>query len=219
MPNIIKVSSLGFVDLDYSVPATIEEYNALAPKRNNPILEDAIDNIIKHKVLSQFRNKFLDAVEVKYKDIEGSARQNFGTEKTPKWEQDMPYFNRLIALVVTHEGGSPSDAGAVAKVLGDLRGLAQETLSAQKFNVADREPSTAGPSVAKMYTEWAEEAFTKGVHEKLLGFLNKACNTSVAFTGDVAADKATLAKAIATNEKRKRDLAAAATKAELFGLE
>jgi len=219
MPTTIKVSSLGFVDLDYSVPSTIEEYNALAPKRVNPILEDAIDNIIKHKVLSQFRNKFLDAVEAKYKDIEGSARQNFGTEKTPKWEPDMPYFNRLIALVVSHNGGTPSDAGAVAAVIGELRALAQTTLTEQKFNVAEREPSTASPSVAKMYTEWADEAFAKGVQEKLLGFLNKACNMSVAFTGDVTADKASLAKAIATNEKRKRDLAAAATKAELFGLE
>lgn len=218
MPTTIKVSSLGFVDLDYSVPSTVEEYNALAPKRNNPILEDAIDNIIKHKVLSQFRNKFLDAVEVKYKDIPGSARQNFGTEKTPKWEPDMPYFNRLIALVVASEGGSASDAGAVAAVIAQLRELAQTTLSAQVFNVAEREPSTASPSVAKMYTEWADEAFSKGVQEKLLGFLNKACGSTLAFVGDDSADKATLAKAIATNEKRKRDLAAAATKAELFGL-
>ena len=220
MSQIIKVSSLIFEDLDYSVPATIEEYNALAPKRTNPILEDAIDNIMKHKVLSQFRNKFLDWVEEKYKDIPESARKNFGTEKTPKWEADMPYITRLQALVLTSEGKSPTDAAAAKAFSDQLRQDAQRVLSEQKFNVAEREPTLGGGgAIAKTYLEMAKQSFAKGREfaDKLLGYLNKATNSALAYGDDEEANIATLAKAISANEKRKREVELAAAKSE-YGL-
>lgn len=193
-------------------PATIEEYNSLAPKRQNPVLEDAIDDIMKHKVLSQFRNKFLDFLETKTEVVRG----NTGTEKRPIWEKDSVYMDRVVASVITKAGGNPSDAAAQKAVYDNLFADAERILNEQAFNVAEREPGD-GPSVAKTYTEWATTAIKTGKAAQLIGLLNKQNNRSDALTGDEAADTVTLAKAIAANEKRKRDIETAAAKAE-YGL-
>ena len=213
----ISVSSLLFTDLTKSVPSTIDEYNALAPKRTNPILEDAVDNIMKHKVLSQFRNKFLDFVEEKFKDIEGSARQNFGTEDRPRWEADMPYINRLQALVLKSRGEDPTNAAAQATFVTELRADAQRILDEVPFNVAEREPSSVSPSVSKTHTTWAKEAVESGKAEALLGLLNQKLGTAYVLVGDSEKDVETVAKAIAANEKAKRLAAEQAAKAE-YGL-
>lgn len=216
----IQVSSLGFNDLTFLVPATIEEYNALAPKRNNPVLEDACDNIMKHKVLGQFRNKFLDFIEEKFKDVPGSARINSGTEKTPKWEGDMPYWNRLIALVLTHRGLDASKPENVAALVTELKADAQRILNEQKFNVAEREVTGGVPTPAKTYVAWAKEAVEKGTQNRMLDLLNGKLGTNHAFVeGDTDEVKeqniTTLARAIAAYEKKKREDAEKASKAEL----
>lgn len=215
----IKVASLIFDDLTYEVPSTVEEYNALDPKRPNAVVEDAVDNIMKHRVLGGFRSDFLDAVEKKY-SIE---RKNFGTEKEPRWESDAKFMNRVIAEVLTTRGKNPSDAGAVAELRNELRDEAQKCLTAQKFVVAAREATGGQPALAKTYIAWAEQAIAQDGGTKLAGLLESVLQktdptATVTLTGNTADDTNTLARAIAANEKRKRDAQLAAAKAE-YGIE
>ena len=56
----IPVNSLGF-ELTRAVPDSIEEYNALAPKRDNPVLEDATANILYRSTFAKFRDALVHA--------------------------------------------------------------------------------------------------------------------------------------------------------------
>ena len=55
------VESLG-VDVKVSVPSTVEEYNDLAKRGNDAVLDDAIGNIIYRSTLARFRDKFVTAL-------------------------------------------------------------------------------------------------------------------------------------------------------------
>lgn len=144
----IEVSSLGFT-LTRSVPETCEEYNALAPKRDNPVLEDATANILYRSTFATFRSSFLDAVE---KDC-GVARANSGTEKNPIWESDGKYLKKVIASLGIDE------EAFVAK----YATLAQESMDAAPFNPAQRESTSDGPAVGKNDKKIAAEVMTRDV--------------------------------------------------------
>jgi len=213
MSTVIKVKSLIFDDLTYSVPSTIEEYNALDPKRDNPVLEDAIDNCMKHKVLGKFRSDLLDTLETQFQ-IE---RINEGTDKHPKWETDGNFMARLAAEVLKTRGKDPSDAASQSEFASELRATAQKVLNAVTFNVAAREATGGTPALAKTYLAWAEQAVAADGGAKLAGLLGKVLNVVITLTGDKS-DVETLARAIASNEKRKRDIQLAKAKTE-YGVE
>jgi len=142
----IEVSSLGFT-LTRSVPETCEEYNALAPKRDNPVLEDATANILYRSTFATFRDKFLEAVE---KDS-GVKRINSGTEKSPIWESDGKFQKRVIA-----ELGITEDEFVVKYQV-----AAQEAMDAAPFNPAQRESTSDGPAVGKNDKKIAVEVMTR----------------------------------------------------------
>lgn len=200
----VTVSSQGF-ELNYSVPATIEEYNSLAPKRDNPVLEDAVQNILYRNVF----NKFRDALVTKLEEISGVARINSGSEDEPKWESEGKYMRRMMAEVAVKRNLDPAAKSTRDTLLAEWTPLAQEILSAIKFDPAERESTGSAPTIAKTYLAWATQAVTADGGSKLAGLLAKALSNPVPLTGDKDTDISTLAKAIAANEKRKRDAAAA----------
>ena len=143
----IPVNSLGF-ELTRAVPDSIEEYNALAPKRDNPVLEDATANILYRSTFAKFRDSFLEALE-KQTSIK---RRNNGTEKEPVWESDAKFLKRTIAeLGVTEES-----------FITQYQTLAQEQMDAAPFNPAERESTGEGPKVGKRDKEYAEELIKRG---------------------------------------------------------
>lgn len=194
----IKFDSLIFKDLELEVPSTAEEYNALDPKRvgegRNPVVEDAVDNIIKHRVASGFRDDFLEFVEEKF----GIERKNNGTEKNPKWERDMDFMNRVTATVLQQRGLDPAKAENVTAFAAELRDEAQKIFTAQKFVVAGRESTGGGGApIGKRDTAFAEEAIKSGKAEKLAGLLGAALGRTVDFS-----DVKTLAAAIRDNRQK-----------------
>lgn len=221
-----KVSTMGF-ELQVLVPATNDEYNGLAPKRVNPVLEDAVLNIIYRGVLNKFRDKFLDELgKLDIADQSGAvvkiARINHGTEDEPQWEKDSVYFKRFLATVATRRGLDPAAEATKTVLMSELTPLAQKTIDAVKFDPTAEE-RTGGNLIAKTYLEWAQIAVKKGYDANDKGsaaWLNvrlvKALNTEpVTFKdGDDEGNVKLLAKQIAANEKRKRDLQAAESKAE-----
>jgi hypothetical protein len=150
--NRIKVRTLGF-DLTKEVPASVEEYNSLAPKRENPVLDDAVSNVLYRCTFAQFRTALLDKLE----ELTGIARINRGTEDEPEWESDAKFMKRLQA--------SPADKSSWPTI-------AQECMDAAEFNVAERE-STGTPKqkVGKKDLASAQEAIDKGLAEKLASML------------------------------------------------
>lgn len=191
----IPVSTLVF-DLTREVPETIEEYNGLAPKRENPVLEDATATILYRSTFAKFRDTFLDAIE-KETNI---PRQNFGTEKEPQWESDKRYLNRVIAsLGLTEESFAEK-----------YQALAQEHMDKAPFNPSEREASD-GPTIGKKDKALAEELVKRG-EEKVA---QVAAILSAKLGRAVATDVDSLARAFADNRRAEAKKVEEAQKAEL----
>jgi hypothetical protein len=217
-----KVNSQGF-ELDCKVPETNEEYNGLAPKRNNAVLEDAINNTLYRGVFAEFRPALLEKLE----SVTGVKRINSGTEDDPVWESDGKFMKRLVATVATQRGMDPNAKATKDSLIGEWTPIAQAILDGIKFDPSTREPSTQAPGLAKRYLGWAKDAVKADGGSKLATILGKLLNVSITLpdigsTGDVDKDQEsrvkTLAGYIAQNEKRKRDIQDAQAKAE-YGLE
>lgn len=201
----IKVASLIFDDLTYSVPSTVEEYNSLDPKRvsagQNPVVEDAVDNIMKHRILGGFRSDFLDKVEEKYE----IKRINHGTEKEPRWESDGKFFDRVIATLATQRGQSTVTDAVKAEIRAELRDVAQACLSAQKFVVAAREGGTGSAPVGKADIKLATDAFEQGKIAKLAQLLGAKLGREIPVTDDKEATIKAVALALKDNRKAEAD--------------
>lgn len=193
----ITVSSLLWDNLTKEVPQTIEEYNALAPKRDNPVLEDAIGSELRHGTFPKFRDKTLDALEKET----GIKRINHGTEKEPQWESDMKFVRRLVA----ETGLSEEDFAA------KYQSLAQTAMDAAAFNPAVRESTGEGPKVGKKDKENAEEVIKRG--EQKTAEVAAALGAKLGRT--VSTDVDSLARAFADYRRAKAREIEAATKAEL----
>lgn len=197
------VSSQGF-ELNYLVPETTEEYNSLAPKRNNPVLEDAI-------LSTWYRNganKFRDALCEHLEKVTGVARLNLGTDDDPKWEQEGKFIKRVIVALATQAGIDPASNEAKTSFYTRFQADAQAILNMNKFDPSERESTGGGGGlVAKLYIGWATTAVKNGNASKLAAMLSKVLNQPIPVTGDEVEDIKTLSKGIAANEKRKRDLA------------
>lgn len=205
-----KVNSLGF-DLNYSVPATVDEYNGLAPDRVNPCLEDAILSTWYRNGANKFRDKLCDFIE----KASGVKRINAGTDEEPKWENEGKYIKRAIVEVAKARGLDPAGKGVAESIRAEWQADAQKILDGIPFDPKEAVREGGSNLVAKMYIEWATKAVANGSASRLAGLLSKALNSEVVITGtDNEADIKVLAKAIAANEKRKRDEQNAQSKAE-----
>lgn len=196
MPNVITVSTLGF-DLTKAVPSTIEEYNALAPKRENPVLEDAIKNTIYRGTNNVFRDSFLEELE----KVTGTPRINSGTEDSPVWESDGKFFKRIAA--------------ASNKSMEDFRkehqALAQSCYDAAPFDPSVKERTSDGPAIGKRDIANAQELIKRG--DAKVGEVAAALSTKLGRT--VATDEKSLARALADFRRQKAAEQEAKNNAEL----
>lgn len=143
----IKVYPAGF-ELTHSVPETTDEYNALAPKRENAVLVDAVSNVEYRGVFPIFRAKLVEALE---KDT-GVTLINSGTEEDPVYESEGKYLKRVIAA-----SGLTKEA-FVAK----YTPIAQSILDGIKFDPSVKERTGDGPAIGKRDIANAQELLKRG---------------------------------------------------------
>lgn len=147
MSKRIEVSSLGYT-LTKEVPSSVEEYNGLAPKRENPCLEDATYNTFYRATLPAFRDSVLAELGEQF----GVERINHGTEDEPKLETEGKWMARIVAK----SGQSRED------FLASTTAIAQKHMDAAPFDPSERERSSDGPKVGKRDKDMAEELLKRG---------------------------------------------------------
>lgn len=196
----IAVSSLGF-DLTKEVPSSADEYNALAPKRENAVLEDAINNTLYRGTLAEFRGTFLEALGT----LTGVERAVVKAESAPDaddavYESEGKWYKRILASV---NGTVPADWVA----------LAQQHMDKAGFDPATKERSSDGPTIGKKDLALAAELTKRGPEKvaEVAGLLGKKLGR------EVATDEKSLARAFADNRRAEAEKAALAAKSE-FGL-
>ncbi len=169
----IKV--LGF-ELNFFVPADVAEYNALAPKRENPVLEDAIQNVLYRNVYNKIRDAFVTKIE----EVTGLPRNNAGTEDEPKWESEAKYTKRALVAEAEKRGLDPAKAADTNKIMADWLPYAQAIADTFKFDPSETERTGNGGSlVSKEDTTMAENAVKEGKAEKLAAMLTRLLGTEV----------------------------------------
>jgi hypothetical protein len=199
MKSII-VNSQGF-ELTWSVPETNEEYNSLAPKRNNPVLEDATSLIFLHSAATKFR----DQLSTKLGELTSIKRVVTDDDE----ETQGKHIRRVFVETAKARGLDPQAKAARDQLTAEWTPLAQSIMSGIVFDPSDREATGGTPKVAKIYSEWATKAVLADGGAKLATLLGKVLNITIDLSGQSNEEKVvTLARNIAANEKRKRDLAA-----------
>lgn len=173
-----KVSSQGF-ELDYLVPGSTEEYNALAPKRDNPVLEDAVQNTLYRNVLNVFR----DGLVTKLEEVTKVTRINNGTEEKPVWESEGKYIKRVIATVAGQRGLDQAAKATADTLLAEWQPLAQEIMSAIPFDPSERESTGGGSLIGKNDLKMATEAIDKGKGQALASMLSTILEKTIVFVG------------------------------------
>ncbi len=200
----LLVSSQGW-EFSINAPETVEEYNGLAPKRLNPCLEDAIFN-------TWYRNgapRFRDALCTYLEGVTGVARINSGTEEKPEWEKEGAFRKRAIATALQAAGKDPNLKANQDAFVAEHQVAIQGLADAIAFDPSEREATGGSPTIAKTYTAWATMGVDKDGGKELAGLLGTCLGRTITLTGTREMDILVLAKAIAENEKRKRDAMAA----------
>lgn len=191
----ITINVLGF-EPTKEVPATVEEYNALAPKRANPVLEDAIDTTIYRGTSPVVRDALCGHLEATY----GVKRE--GSDEDG-WEKEGKYVKRAIASVAA------STNRTEAEVRAEIAPFVQQFTDAAPFPVATKERSSDGPAVGKGDMKLAEQIVADGKADAVAGKLTSILGRAV------ASDAKSLARAIADNRRALAEQAAQAQKAQL----
>lgn len=186
------ISSQGF-ELSWLVPETVDEYNSLAPKRANPCLEDAVSLIFLHSAATTFR----DRLSTKLAEVTGIKPEEDETEGK--------HIKRVFVEEAKKRGLDPAAKSTRDALVAEWTPLAQAIMSAIKFDPSVAERTGVGPKLAKLHIGWAEKAVLKDGGVELAALLGKVLNTTIELTGTNEEKVITLAKAIAANEKRKRD--------------
>lgn len=191
----IEVNTLGF-KLTKEVPSTVDEYNALAPKRENACLEDAISNSLYRGTLAEFRGTFLE----KLGEAEGVERINHGTDDEPQLESEAKWFKRIQAK----NGGVNKPEWAT---------LAQQVMDASAFDPSERERKSDGPRIGKRDLEIAKELIGRGPEmvAKAASVLSAKIGRPVetAFEDDKDNEKLAKSLALAFADKRRAETRAA----------
>ena len=195
-----KVSTSGW-ELDWNVPENEQEYNSLAPKRIEPMREDAVNNTWYRSGAPKLRDGLCEYLE----RVTGVVRTNAGTDDKPDWEKEGAFIKRSIAEYLKAQNLDPASKANTETFRAQHQAQVQAILDGIAFDPSERESTGTGPSIAKTYTAWAAQAVTKDGGKHLAELLGVALNAPVTLTGDAAADTVTLAKAIALNEKKKRE--------------
>lgn len=204
----IKVYPAGF-ELNHSVPSSVEEYNSLAPARNNPVLEDAILNIEYRGVFPKFREGLCGVVE-KETGIKRKTKTVGEGEKAKQVPDESG--GKYLARVQAELG--LEDADFIAK----FQDAAQALIDGIKFDpsVAEREGGE-GPKIGKNDLKLAKELLAKGGDEpaRVAGLLGAKLNRAVTLGDSPEENEKTLARAFGDYRRQKAAEEAQRTKAEL----
>lgn len=202
----ISVSSLGF-DLTKEVPSDVTEYNALAPKRENAVLEDAINNTLYRGTLAEFRSKFLEELGT----LTGVERAVVKPESAPDaddatYESEGKWYKRILASV---NGTVPANWIV----------LAQRIMDESSFDPSAKERSSDGPAIGKKDLAFAEELFKRGVDKvtEVVKQLSVKLGREIVLGDDLVAAKKIVARALADYRRAKAQEEELKQKAE-FGL-
>lgn len=207
---------LGFTVL-VNVPATTDEYNTLAPKRTNPVLEDAVASTCYRSVSPVIRDglcAFLDAdpapaenpteAQVKAAGL-GIKRKNFGTEEEPQLEKEGVFIKRAIQTLMQTRNENEQQ----------VRAFLQPTVQAiadsddAKFNPALREGTGTGPAIGKNDLKLAAQVIADGKADLVAAKLSEKLGVTI------TTDEKSLARAIADDRRARAAIAAAEQKSAL----
>jgi hypothetical protein len=197
----VTVNSFGY-DLNYSVPATPEEFDQLA-KQQGACVKEANNNVIYRSTLADFRSSFCErlekdtGIERKTKVVKPEQRNEAGEitqEEVVAWDEtEKNYFNRVIASLVS-SGAAPTPEAAAAS----LAAVAQEIIDSIPFDPSATERTSGPKKTPKTYVEVAQAIIDQGGAEKaatkLSGLLGRA----------VTPDLDSLARAVWDDQKRQK---------------
>lgn len=169
--KIETYKSLG-VNVNLNVPDSVEEYNKLAPGRENAVLADATDTIVYRSSLAEFRKEFTKKVA----EATGIARGTQTVKKGKKQEEvteftetEKDYVDRVVTSLAAAEAVPPET------VVARFQPIADEIAAKIKFDPSESEPGKpkeatkeAKAIVAQLKTEGKLEA----VAAKLAGTYN-----------------------------------------------
>lgn len=195
---------LGFTVL-VNVPETVEEYNSLAPKRPNAVLEDATASTCYRSVSPVIRDGLCSVLEADAPAGEGIKRKNFGTEEDPQLEKEGVFVKRAIQELMASRG--ETEAQVRAYLLPKVQAIADS--DAAKFDPSLREGTGTGPAIGKNDLKLAAAVIADGRATEIAGKLSVLLGTTV------ATDEKSLARAIADNRRALAAKAAAEQKAAL----
>jgi len=212
----VNVSSLGF-NLTKEVPSTVDEYNALAPKRENAALEDAINNTLYRGTLAEFRGAVLEELGT-LTGVERAVVKPAATEDdNDVFESEGKWWKRILASKgITKNEDIPSE----------WSNIAQKHMDAAGFDPSAKERSSDGPTVGKKDLAMADELIKRGadkVAQVAAQLASKLSTPEVArevkidFPSDEAGATAlrkSLGRAFADYRRKKEAELAAASKSE-----
>jgi len=207
----IQVKCLSFKNLNYEVPATVEEFDRLAG-RNGAAKDEANKNVLYRAVLNQARYGFLHGLEEdkeagvpategleqltgierrvkitkpEVKDAEGKITQ----EEVTAWDETESNYEERVYATLVQQGKFPSVDAAIAS----YQSLMQTVLNALPFDPKKQERQAAGPKkTPKTYFGIADALI-----ERCAGNVEDAVARFNTKTGqDVAATREALAKGI-----------------------
>lgn len=193
-----SVSSLGY-SLTKEHPATVEEYNQLAPNRPDACRQDAVASTDYRSVFPIFRDSLLTELGA----ANGVERINNGTEEEPKWETEGKWFLRIVAK----SGKSRED------FIASTADVAQRHMDAAAFDPSERERKSDGPAIGKKDLAMAQDLIKRGAGK----VAEVAAQLGRKLGREVATDEKSLARAFADYRRAKAAELEAAQKAE-FGM-
>lgn len=188
-----EYKTLGYT-ITKEVPESVEEYNRLAPKRDNAALEDAINNTMYRGVHNKIRDGFVTELET----LTGIARNNAGTEDDPKWESEAKYHSRALAAHAKATGKSEDSLRA------EWAPVIQRHADAAKFDPSETErEGGSGPKIGKNDLKFATELFTnrKDKVADVVAFLTAKLGRAVTLQGTDEEQIKTLALAYADHRR------------------
>lgn len=188
-----EYSILGY-NITKEVPSSTEEYNALAPKRENAVLEDAVANTMYRAVHPRIRDPFVDEIET----LTGIQRINSGTEDEPKWESEKKYHDRALAQHAANTGKSPESVRA------EWQSIIQKHADAAKFDPAETvREGGSGPKIGKNDLKFAKELFDNRADkvDAVVAFLSSKLNRVITLGDDKEANVKLVASAYADHRR------------------
>lgn len=196
---------LGFV-VKVAVPETVEEYNSLAPKRANAVLEDAVASTCYRSVSPVIRDGLCTVLDADAPAGFGVKRKNFGTEEEPQWEKEGVFIKRAIAELMQRD--NKTEEQVRADLLPHVQAVADSADA--KFDPSLRESTGgSGPAIGKNDLKLAAAVIADGRSVEIAGKLSALLGVTV------ATDEKSLARAIADNRRALAAKAAAEQKAAL----